>query len=128
MACLFAVRDPVHSETLAERVTAARGFWATFRGLMGRRGLTDGEGLWLPGTKSIHMFFMRFPIDCVFLGPASEAGARSVVAVRHALAPWRGIVWYVRGAEGVLELAAGTLQRTGTAVGDRLLLEPAQAD
>ena len=84
-------------------------------GLMGRAGLPDGAGLWLPGGNGIHMMFMRFPIDCVFLGRAAPDGAREVVAVRRALPPWRGIVWYVRGAHGTLELPIGTLDRTGTA-------------
>ena len=69
------------------------------------------------------MMFMRFPIDCVFLGRAAPDGGREVVAVRRALPPWRGIVWYVRGAHGTLELPIGTVDRTGTAVGDRVRLE-----
>src|SRR5688572_12957010 len=87
---------------------------------MGREALGTDEGLWLPDTNSIHMFFMRFPIDCLFLGSADADGGRRVVAVREALPPWRGIVWYVRGARGVVELPAGALRRSATAVGDRV--------
>jgi uncharacterized protein len=110
--------------TLADSVESANSLWARFMGLMGRPGLPDGAGLWLPGGNGIHMMFMRFPIDCVFVGRASaEDDSREVVAVRRALPPWRGIVWYVRGAHGTLELPVGTIDRTRTAVGDRIRLE-----
>jgi uncharacterized membrane protein (UPF0127 family) len=45
------------------------------------------------------------------------------VAVRHALPPWRGIVMPIRGADGVVELPAGTLVRSGTNVGDLVTLD-----
>ena len=93
---------------------------------MGRPSLADGAGLWLPGGNGIHMMFMRFPIDYVFLSRAApDDGSREVVAVRRALPPWRGIVWYVRGANGTLGLPIGTIDRTGTAIGDRIRLEGA---
>ena len=95
-------------------------FWAKFRGLMGRDALDRDEGLWLPDTNGIHMFFMRFPIDCLFLGAEEPDGGRAVLAVREALPPWRGVVWYVRGAKGVVELPAGALRRSATQVGDRV--------
>ncbi len=111
---------------LADSLESADSLWARFMGLMGRSTLPDGAGLWLPGGNGIHMLFMRFAIDCVFLGRASAAdGAREVVAVRRALPPWRGVVWYVRGAHGTLELPVGTIDRSGTVVGDRIVLEAA---
>ncbi len=109
---------------LADSVESADSLWAKFRGLMGRRSLPQDAGLWLPGSNGIHMLFMRFAIDCVFVGKPSPAdGTREVVAVRHAVAPWRGVVWYVRGAHGTLELPTGTIERTRTVRGDRILLE-----
>ena len=75
------------------------------------------------------MMFMRFPIDAVFLG-AGEAGAgdegpRAVLSVHRGLRTWIGIVPLVRGAAGVLELPVGTIARSGTVVGDRIVLEAA---
>jgi uncharacterized membrane protein (UPF0127 family) len=105
---------------IADRVETARSFWQRFRGLMGRAALGRGDGLWLPATSSIHMMFMRFPIDCAFLSREEQGGSRIVVAVRHELPPWRGIVWWVRGADGVVELPAGTLAASGTEIGDRV--------
>ena len=94
--------------------------WSRFLGLMGRRELPAEAGLWLTGTNGIHMFFMRFAIDVVFLGRPRADGARLVLAVRPALRPWLGIVPLVRGADGALELPVGTIERTGTAPGDRV--------
>jgi uncharacterized membrane protein (UPF0127 family) len=120
------LRNETRSLVICERVVEARSFWAKFRGLMGRASLEPAEGLWFAGTTSIHMFFMRFAIDCLFLArpdPGSE-DRRTVVAVRRALPPWRGIVMPVRGADGVVELAAGVLAATGTQVGDVVTLRP----
>jgi uncharacterized protein len=108
---------------LCGRVAIAGSFAARSVGLIGRRGLDPDEGLYLPGTSSIHMLFMRFPIDCLFLSRPAADGSRRVTAVRHGLKPWRGVVWHVRRTEGVIELAAGTLARNGTQVGDVVRLE-----
>ena len=87
---------------------------------MGRPSLADGTGLWLAGSNGIHMMFMRFAIDAVFVGKPEADGSREVLAIRRALPPWRGIVWLVRGANGTLELPIGTIDRTNTAVGEPL--------
>lgn len=103
----------------------AGSFMARFRGLMGRASLNDGHGLYLPGTNSIHMLFMRFPIDCVFLGPSEADGRQRVVDVRANLRPWTGVVWWVRGAHGTLEVAAGAAAGAGVRAGDYVRLAPA---
>ena len=119
-------RNVTRGSVLAGSVEDAAGLWAKFMGLMGRPSLADGSGLWLPESNGIHMMFMRFPIDAVFVGrpdPAAD-GARAVVAVRERLPAWRGLVPLIRGAHGVLELPAGTIAESGTAVGDLVALEP----
>jgi uncharacterized protein len=65
---------------------------------------------------SVHMFFMRFPIDVVFL-----ARDRTVVGVRHRLAPWR--VAGARRAVASLELPAGRAAEVGVEKGDVLVFE-----
>ena len=92
-------------------------------GLMGRGSLAPGAGLWLPESNGIHMMFMRFPIDAVFVGAPTGDGSRSVLSVHRSLPTWRGLVPLVRGAKGVLELPAGTIDATSTAVGDSVLIE-----
>jgi uncharacterized membrane protein (UPF0127 family) len=74
--------------------------------------------LWLPESNGIHMMFMRFPIDAVFLGRPGADGARPVVSVHRALPAWTGLVPYVRGAHGVLELPVGAIDASRTQIGD----------
>jgi uncharacterized membrane protein (UPF0127 family) len=71
------------------------------------------------------MMFMRFPIDAVFLArpDAGRDGARTVLSVHRGLRAWTGLVPLVRGADGVLELPVGTIELTGTSVGDLVALE-----
>jgi uncharacterized membrane protein (UPF0127 family) len=85
------------------------------RGLLGRDGLAQGEGLLLKPCGSVHTFFMGFPIDVVFLDREL-----SVVAVRPEVRPWRTAG--ARGAKAALELAAGEAARLGIASGMQLRL------
>jgi uncharacterized membrane protein (UPF0127 family) len=118
-----AVRNLSRGTVLASDLETAEGLWGKFLGLMGRPDLPAGAGLWLPESNGIHMMFMRFPIDAVFVGrPDGMDGARPVLSVHERLPTWRGLVPLVRGAHGVLELPAGTIAATGTTPGDRLLL------
>jgi uncharacterized protein len=85
---------------------------------MGRASLAPGAGLWLAESNGIHMMFMRFPIDAVFLGPETGGGARPVVGLHRRLRAWTGLVPFVRGAHGVLELPVGAIYASRTEVGD----------
>jgi len=107
------------------RLDVAGSWLARLRGLIGRRALAAGEGLYLPGTNGVHMLFMRFAIDCLFVGAPRTDGARPVVALKPNLAPWTGIVWWVRGARGAIEVPAGALASSGLRVGDYVTLAPA---
>jgi uncharacterized membrane protein (UPF0127 family) len=111
------LRASAGEQPVAPRVTLARSFWGRFRGLMGRASLEPDEGLFLP-VNSIHMLFMRFPIDALFLDAPDAAGVQRVVGVRPDLRPWTGLVMPVRGATGVVELPAGAVARAGLSVGD----------
>ena len=113
-------RNLDRSAVLADRLETAGSLWAKFMGLMGRAALPAGDGLWLPASNGIHMMFMRFAIDAVFVGRPEPDGARRVLSVHRALRAWTGLVPLVRGADGVLELPVGTIDATQTAVGDRL--------
>ncbi len=118
-------------QLVVERATDGAPVWAVdvadswlsrLRGLIGRPSLAPGHGLFFPGTNGIHMLFMRFAIDCVFVSDAGADGAREVVAVRPNLRPWTGVVWFVRHARGAIELGAGSAAQAGIKVGDRLRL------
>jgi uncharacterized protein len=123
---LSLVRGGAADAPVLARVGLASSFWARFRGLMGRASLAPDEGLYLP-VNSIHMLFMRFPIDALFLDRPDAAGVQRVVAIRSRLRPWTGIVMPVRGAAGVLELPAGAIDRAELAVGDAVRLQESSA-
>ncbi len=120
-------RNMTRSSVLADRLESGSSLWAKFMGLMGRPDLRTGDGLWLPGSNGIHMMFMRFPIDAVVVGKPDTAGERRVVSMTRSLRPWTGVVWLVRGGHGVLELPVGTIDSSGTQVGDVLVLEEQEA-
>jgi uncharacterized protein len=109
--------------SLATSLEVATSFWGRFMGLMGRPTPPPGFGLWLGGTNNIHMMFMRFRMDAVFLSRAAADGTRRVVLLRRSMRPWTGVVWFARGADGVIELPAGVIDASGTAVGDSVRLE-----
>ena len=92
--------------------------WLRTRGLLGRAELPQGEGILLRPASSIHMAFMRFPIDAVFL-----ARDLTVLKIVRGLAPWR-MAARLR-AHAVLELPAGTCERCNLHEGDRLVLDAA---
>jgi len=102
---------------VAGQARKAESFWARLVGLMGRRGLEEGEGLLIAPCSSVQTFFMRFPIDVIFLDREGR-----VVKVAPALVPFR-VAFGGRGARDALEVAAGTAARSDTAVGDRLAVE-----
>jgi len=99
---------------VCERCVLADTALARMRGLLGRRELPSGEGILLRPASSVHMAFMRFPIDAVFL----DRDLR-VLKVASDLQPWRAAG--SRGAKAVLEIPAGEAERRGLTVGDRLV-------
>ena len=123
MNAALAARNETRGTVLADRLVVARSLWGRFRGLMGRRSLPAGDGLYLTGTNGIHMFFMRFPIDAVFVGRPSSDGGVPVLSVHRGVRPWIGMVPLVRGAAGVLELPVGAIDASGTTPGDTLRLD-----
>lgn len=111
----FTVRNATRGDAVvADNVAVADTWGSRFKGLLGRASLPEGEGLHIVPCNSIHMFFMKFPIDVAFL----DEGGKVVKAV-HAIKPWRATKMYF-DAHSALELPAGTLARTGVAEGDLL--------
>ena len=101
---------------VCERCEVPESSFGRARGLLGRDGLEAGEGMLIDRAGSVHMFFMRFPIDVVFLDRD-----RKVVGVRHGLRPWQ--VAAARRAVAALELPAGAAAEAGIEEGVVLALE-----
>ena len=95
----------------------AETFAARAIGLLGRSSLAHGEGLWLEPCAAIHMFFMRFAIDTVFVDH-DHLVTRALPNLR----PWR-LAAGGRRAVAALELPAGTIEASGTREGDALQVE-----
>ena len=68
---------------LAGSLETAGSFWGKFMGLMGRAHLDADAGLWLPESNGIHMMFMRFPIDAVFVSRPDADGVRRVRSIHR---------------------------------------------
>lgn len=98
---------------MCDRCVIASTPWRRFVGLMGRAAMAPDEGMLFPGTGSVHMFFMRFPLDVVFC----DRDLRVVKVVRR-LEPWRTAG--ARGAKTTVELPVGGAD--GIEPGDRLVL------
>ena len=103
------------------RVSIADTFLRRFLGLMGRRCLAPDVGLLITPCNSVHMCFMRFAIDVVYLVPEAD-GYRVAKVVEH-LRPWFGLSACCR-AKCTLELAAGVASSYGIATGNFLQSEP----
>ncbi|MBN1517752.1 DUF192 domain-containing protein [Candidatus Sumerlaeota bacterium] len=111
------VRNTTQGTLLGDSVDVARTKGARTRGLLGRRRLSRGEGMWIVPCGSIHTLFMQFAIDVLYLDREQR-----VVRMEPALRPWN-FSWGPVGAQSVLELPAGVIRATGTQTGDRLAIE-----
>jgi uncharacterized membrane protein (UPF0127 family) len=99
------------------RCEVAERTFARMKGLLGRTGLGPGQGMLITPAPSVMTFFMRFPIDVVFLDRD-----RTIVGIRHSLVPWR--VAGAKRAVAALELPAGTAEACGLELGEVLELPP----
>jgi uncharacterized membrane protein (UPF0127 family) len=83
------------------------------KGLLGRKGLSSGEGLWIVPCEAVHTFGMQFPIDLVYLDRKHR-----IIKTRSHVRPGR--LSACLSAHSVIELPAGTVRVTQTMPGDTL--------
>jgi uncharacterized membrane protein (UPF0127 family) len=108
------VQNITRGVMLVERGRVANTVWTRLKGLIGVRQLAPGDGLAIIPCNGVHCLFMAIPIDVLYV-----SADHRVTALDPAMAPWT-IGRFHRGARYVIELPAGTIAATGTAVGDQL--------
>lgn len=116
------VSNITRGTTVGDRIRVARSLKDRTVGLLRTSELQPGAGLWIERSPSIHMFFMRYAIDAVFM-----AADGRVTKVVPNLRPWR-VVWWAPGARDCLELPAGAAAVSGIQPGDQLQLVESEGE
>lgn len=102
---------------IANNASKADTFFKRFKGLMFTKSLKTGHGLYIQPCRSIHTFFMNYPIDVLYLNESFQ-----IVAMDETMEPKKTGKYY-RAANTVLELPAGTIQKTKTSIGHYLSIK-----
>ncbi len=110
------IENATRGTVLAERCPVALSTRDRTVGLLRTPESALGDGLLIERSPSIHMFFMSYPIDAIFLDRHQR-----VAHIVTDLRPWRVVAW-ARGARDCFEAPVGTVARSGTIIGDQLRL------
>lgn len=111
------VRNATRNSLIGDRVTVADTSLTRMFGLLGKRGLDPGEGLWIKPSSGVHTVFMRFAIDVVGLDKELR-----VVKLWPDLVPYRLTSVSTR-VRSVVELPAGQIARSDVRVGDQIAFQ-----
>ena len=104
------------AKSLGKEITIASTFRERFVGLLGRSGISHGQGLLIERCNQVHMLFMRFEIGILFL-----ASDMRIVGIQSSLKPWQ-VSSRVADAAAVLELPVGVVESADCQIGDRLII------
>ncbi|MDP4092478.1 MAG: DUF192 domain-containing protein [Bacillota bacterium] len=105
------------NKSLADNCIHADSFLSRFKGLMLKKNISPGSGLLIKPCSSIHMFFMRFSIDVIFIDRDNV-----IIHTMSGIKPWH-VSPFIKGSKSVLELPEGTIVITGTNKGDKISFE-----
>ncbi|WP_066055600.1 DUF192 domain-containing protein [Robertmurraya korlensis] len=100
---------------ISTKYTIANTFISRFMGLIGRDSLSDGEALILQPCTSIHTYFMKFPIDCIFLDKNNY-----VIYIVYHLKPWK-LSPILLNARTVIELPSHIHLKDQIDIGDKIV-------
>jgi hypothetical protein len=103
------------NKVLCNHIIQANTFWKRLCGLLPYKSLPPDEGMLITPCKSVHTFFMRFPIDVIYL----DRDLRVVALFENV--PKGKTLPYYKKAYSVLELLTGMIATTGTLVGHQLI-------
>ncbi len=102
---------------ISPRLRTARSPLTRLKGLLGQNSLPESEGLWILPCNHIHTWFMKFPIDVVFVDKNMK-----VVSLTESVPPFR-FIWGGLRAKSVFELPGGHLKSRPIQLGDQLHVE-----
>ena len=112
---IVSVLNETTQSTVASHVGLANNPLLRLKGLMFQKELPEGHGLWITPCNSVHMFWMRFALDAVFV-----AKDGTIVHLQENLKPWQ-LSPVIFKAHSVLEVPTGTIKKHGLAVGQTLI-------
>ena len=116
----YRVQNTTRGTSIGDDIDTAETSAQRRTGLLKHHKLDEGAGLWIIPCESVHTFFMRFPIDLVYLDRRNR-----VRKVRSAVGPWR--LSACLSAHSILELPAGVILSSQTQKGDLLEFSPPSA-
>jgi uncharacterized protein len=111
---VITVTDETHGTVIGDRIEIADTSLTRMVGLLGRRGLNAGEGLWIRPSSGVHTFFMRFSIDVIGLDKGMK-----VVRLWRRLVPYR-VTSVSLQLNSVIELGPGAIDDCQVEIGDQL--------
>lgn len=98
---------------LSQNLKIADNFWTRMKGLLGTYELKNDEMLWIKMCNSIHTFFMKYPIDCIFLDDKLV-----VQEIKANILPWRATLPVIKSIS-VIEMRSGQAEVLGIKKGDK---------
>ena len=116
---LVKVTNTNRNTVIGDQIQVAETSTTRLFGLLGKKHLDTGKGLWIKPSSGVHTFFMSIPIDVIGLDKH-----RKVIKVWQNLVPWR-VTSVSLKLHSVVELPAGHIAACNTHVGDVLEIDPA---
>ena len=114
---MFSIHNTTKNTVIASKGAIANTFLSRMIGLLNRKLLSSGEALVITHCQSIHMFFMRFAIDAIFVDKNGY-----VVGLVQRIKPFQLSRIFFR-ASYVIETPEGGIVQTETSIGDKILIK-----
>jgi uncharacterized membrane protein (UPF0127 family) len=122
---LIIIQSLKNQTVIADKCVVVERFLDRLIGLMGKAELRPGEGMFFPRCNSIHMWFMRIPIDVLFTTSEKNSSGKSiekVIAAHSDVRPWRFLPIGSWSAANTIELPVGTIRTHSIQKGDELCI------
>lgn len=105
-----------NGQPILDNCFIATSFFSRFLGLMGKKSLSENFAVYFPRCSSIHTFFVRIPLDVIFVD-----ANKKVIKIIESLQPWK-VIPPIKGAKDVFEMKTGEIKRLGFSMGDLIEL------